>query len=298
MVDKYSCKDIYDYTLFIEEENKKSNTLDDFVSEDERLFNSLIRIVENEERSYAIKILGINEYLECKKYVTGFRREDMKECCSVFNEMYPEYKNEDDSKKIKFLEAMVDGKYEDLKKKFSYFICKMNNFSIENIETLRRYNKMRDSEEREFEYWMNNDINLFRDIYELSVGLQPMIEEKSKRYVKDDELIFRSLRILLASGTDEEKKKILGEDPNIDYNILKNKFTYLDIEDNLEIFDEAIPGMKDEVLSEKVSFLEKLVCSRSVPIESSFTAVKLIKKYFSDKKEVEQMMGFYRNELM
>lgn len=116
--------------------------------------------------------------------------------------------------------------------------------------------------------------------------------------MEGEELIYRTVRLLLTKGTVEEKSKILGEDPNIDYNILKNKFTYLDIKDNLEIFDEAVPGMKNEVLSEKISFLEKLVNSRSIPIESSFTAVRLIKKYFSEKEEVNNMMSFYRNELM
>jgi len=144
---------------------------------------------------------------------------------------------------------------------------------------------------------MNDDINLVKDIYELSVGLEPMFEEKIGRRLSDYELIKKSIETLIINGNEEEKKKILGINKYIDYKIFSEEFTHQDMEKNLKIFDYVATEMKDDVISEKVSVLEEMESRKYFKRETSFVAVKLIKKYFSDKKEINQMMYFYRSEL-
>lgn len=132
----------------------------------------------------------------------------------------------------------------------------------------------------------------------MSAGCQLLVREKEGIYYTDNEAIFESIRTLLSEGMLYQKRNILGENPFIDYNIFSKKFTYYDIRENLEVFDEAIPERKSQKLSEKISLLEEMAIDYHEDLEILFVAARLRRKYFSKKEEVNQMMSFYRNELM
>lgn len=140
---------------------------------------------------------------------------------------------------------------------------------------------------------MNN--NSIKDIYELSVVFQLMSAEKKKRNYTNSEAIFESLRSLLSDGTIEEKRELLGIDPFIDYNIFIKEFTYYDIEENLKVFDEAIPRLKDRKLRSKKYLLESMAIDYYEDLEIAFVSARLRRKYFYGET-VNKMMSFYRNE--
>lgn len=145
---------------------------------------------------------------------------------------------------------------------------------------------------------MKSNVDLVKDVYQMSAGFQLLAREKEGIYYTDNEAIFESIRTLLSEGMLYQKRNILGENPFIDYNIFSKKFTYYDIRENLEVFDEAIPERKSQKLSEKISLLEEMAIDYHEDLEILFVAARLRRKYFSKKEEVNQMMSFYRNELM
>lgn len=145
---------------------------------------------------------------------------------------------------------------------------------------------------------MKSNVDLVKDVYQMSAGFQLLAREKEGIYYTDNEAIFESIRTLLSEGMLYQKRNILGENPFIDYNIFSKKFTYYDIRENLEVFDEAIPERKSQKLSEKISLLEEMAIDYHEDLEVAFVAARLRRKYFSKKEEVNQMMSFYRNELM
>lgn len=144
---------------------------------------------------------------------------------------------------------------------------------------------------------MKSNVDLVKDVYQMSAGFQLLAREKEGIYYTDNEAIFESIRTLLSEGMLYQKRNILGENPFIDYNIFSKKFTYYDIREDLEVFDEAIPERKSQKLSEKISLLEEMAIDYHEDLEILFVAARLRRKYFSGD-DVEDMMSFYRNELM